>query len=369
MIGQDLRWFLERTVETVFSSFRSWESFTDAIGQTPTIFVNFANVLAWPYVLSSLMLAWLIYALARQGGTTTAASFREFAFPSRLYRHPSTVLDVRFMTIDLFVTILLCAPIFAGIGLCGTKVMLAVIVDGLSWEPPRTLSPMAIVLATVGFLLVSDFVNYWSHVWFHKNHVLWSFHQVHHSAEVLTPAAAYRVHPVENIMFVILQAPVVGLSAVFYQNILGPDRQFIMIGGVTMIGFVLALLGSHLRHSHIWFSYGPWLNRVVMCPAHHQIHHSTDARHWNKNFGTKFTIWDALFGTLYVPKEPEMLHVGLPDVDSRDFTTVSKLYFLPVARIARGLIALPGRRGWRRRHFRDALHSVRSLVGNVFQRG
>lgn len=345
MIDQDLRWFFERTVETVFSSFRSWQSFTDAIGQAPTIFVNFSNALAWPYVLSSIILAWLIYVFARQSGSTTAASFREFAFPSQLYRHRSTALDVRFMTIDLFVTILLCGPIFAGIGLLGTKIMSAVIVDWLSWPPPQTLSPMAIGLATAGFLLLSDFINYWSHVWFHKNPVLWSFHQVHHSAEVLTPAAAYRVHPVENIVFVILQAPIVGLSAVFFQNILGRDRQIFMIFGVTVIGFVFLLLGTHLRHSHIWFSYGPWLNRVVMSPAHHQIHHSVEARHWNKNFGVKFTIWDALFGTLYAPREPEMLQVGLPNTTQREYSTVRKLYSLPFAKAAKGVLSSAHRRG------------------------
>jgi sterol desaturase/sphingolipid hydroxylase (fatty acid hydroxylase superfamily) len=66
-----------------------------------------------------------------------------------------------------------------------------------------------------------------------------------------------------------------------------------------------------------------------MSPAHHQIHHSIDPRHWNKNFSVKLAIWDALFGTLYVPRKPETLQVGLPDADPRDFTTVGKLYFRP----------------------------------------
>lgn len=344
MIVERLQWFLERTVETVFSSFRSWDSFVEAIGHVPTVFTNFSNGLAWPYLLSSLVLAWLIYVVARRNGAATAASFREFAFPSRLYRHPSTALDFRFMVIELFVTMLLWGPIFAGISLLGTKIMSAVLVNRLLWEPPQALSSTAIVVATVGFLLLSDFINYWSHVWFHKNPVLWSFHKVHHSAEVLTPAAAYRVHPVENMVVVLLQAPVASFSAVFYQNILGPDRQVFMIFGVSVIGFVLALLGTHLRHSHIWFSYGPWLNRLVMCPAHHQIHHSIDPRHWNKNFGVKFTIWDALFGTLYAPDKPEVLRVGLPDGGSRGFATVRQLYFAP---FGKALPSAVGLLGWR----------------------
>jgi sterol desaturase/sphingolipid hydroxylase (fatty acid hydroxylase superfamily) len=192
---------------------------------------------------------------------------------------------------------------------------------------------------------VHDFINYWAHVLFHKVPLLWSFHQVHHSVEVLTPAAAYRVHPIEIISFAVLQAPAVGLSAVFYENILGRDQQITMIFGVSIVGFVLALLGTHLRHSHIWFSYGPVLNRVFMSPSHHQIHHSIDPRHWNKNFSVKLAVWDALFGTLYVPREPETLQVGLPDADPRDFTTVRKLYFLPFAKVAKGFLLLAHRRG------------------------
>ena len=117
-----------------------------------------------------------------------------------------------------------------------------------------------------------------------------------------------------------------------------------MIFGVSIVGFVLALLGTHLRHSHIWMSYGPVLNRLFMSPAHHQIHHSIDPRHWNKNFSVKLAVWDALFGTLYNPGAPETLQVGLPDADPRDFTTVRKLYFLPFAKVAKGVLSLAHRR-------------------------
>lgn len=335
MVAEGLTWFLERTVETVFSSFLSWENLTGALSRGLNVFESFSSGLAWPYVLSSFMLAWLIYVASRLSRTTHATSFLEFAFPSRLYRHRSTALDARFMAIDLIVSFLLYVPIYAGIALLGTKVMSALILGGLSWEPPQTLSPTAVIGIAIGFALLYDLVTYWTHRWFHQNSLLWSFHQVHHSAEVLTPAAAYRVHPVENILFTILQAPTIGLIAVVYSNIIGPDRQFIMIGGVTVIGFVLQLLGSHLRHSHVWLSFGPWLNRLLISPAHHQFHHSIEARHWNKNFGEKFAIWDALFGTLYLPCKPEKWRVGLPDTGYQGFTTVLQLYFLPFKVAAR----------------------------------
>jgi sterol desaturase/sphingolipid hydroxylase (fatty acid hydroxylase superfamily) len=72
-------------------------------------------------------------------------------------------------------------------------------------------------------------------------------------------------------------------------------------------------------------------------PIQHQVHHSIDPRHRNKNFGVKFAVWDALFGTLYVPRQTETLRVGLPDADPREFSTVRQLYFLPFAKAIRRL--------------------------------
>lgn len=341
---ETFNWFVDRVGEYLFSSFLSWSSLQAAVGQIPRVFLNFSNGLAWPYLLSSLALAWGIYAFAKRAGRLEDVSFREFAFPARLYRHRSTLLDFRFAAIDIVLTILIYVPIMTGIGVLGAKGMSWALVGHLGWEPPGSLPPTAIVIAAAGFLLLHDLINYWAHVLFHKVPVLWAFHRVHHSVEVLTPAAAYRIHPVEIIGFAMLQAPAVGLSAVFYENILGRDQQITMIFGVSIVGFVLALLGTHLRHSHIWFSYGPVFNRLFMSPAHHQIHHSIDPRHWNKNFGVKLSVWDGLFGTHYRPGHPEVLQVGLPDAAPREFETVGSLYVSPVAKSVRALTRLLERR-------------------------
>lgn len=342
-----ISWFIERVAEQLFASFQSWPHFLETVGQIPLVFTNFANGLAWPYLLSSLALAWVIFQLARRSGRTGDLSFWEYAFPARLYRHPSTLLDIRFAAIDLVLSFLFYIPIMTGIGLLGAKAMSGLLVGLLSWESPHHLSPMAIVGAAVVFLILHDGVNYWAHVLYHKVPWLWSFHRVHHSVEVLTPAAAYRIHPGEVIGFAVLQAPVVGLSAVFYENILGRDQTLTMVFGVSVFGFVLGLLGTHLRHSHIWFSYGPWLNRLVMSPAHHQIHHSIDPRHWNRNFGVKLAMWDVLFGTHYNPGPPEVLQVGLPDAEPQAFTTVGGLYTYPFAKAFDGLKLVVGRRALR----------------------
>jgi sterol desaturase/sphingolipid hydroxylase (fatty acid hydroxylase superfamily) len=72
-----------------------------------------------------------------------------------------------------------------------------------------------------------------------------------------------------------------------------------------------------------------------MSPAHHQLHHSIETRHLNRNFGVKFPFWDALFGTLYDPKQPETFRVGLAEPEPHEFTSVWRLYILPFVKVVR----------------------------------
>jgi sterol desaturase/sphingolipid hydroxylase (fatty acid hydroxylase superfamily) len=59
----------------------------------------------------------------------------------------------------------------------------------------------------------------------------------------------------------------------------------------------------HLQHSHLWISFRGLTGRIFISPAHHQVHHSTDPRHFNRNFGSCLALWDWMFGTLYVPAQ------------------------------------------------------------------
>ncbi len=329
---EPIQWLLERMAEQAFASFRSWESFAAALRTVPGLFVDFTHGFAWPYLLSSLLLAWCIFVTARLKGDP-AVSFREFAFPGRLYRHPSATLDFRFVAVDILLYALLYVPILTGINLLAIKAIGAALSGVAAWEPPRTWTPVGAVGAAFLFLLLHDFISYCAHALYHHVPALWAFHEVHHSAEVLTPATAYRVHPVELIGVAILNAPVIGLAAWLYQNLAGPPVQLATVFGLSIIG----LLGGHLRHSHILFSFGPTVSRIVLSPAQHVIHHSTDPAHWNKNLGIKFAIWDYLFGTLYVPKPGETVRVGLPDMGRQKFSSVPGLYLLPFARAMAGI--------------------------------
>jgi sterol desaturase/sphingolipid hydroxylase (fatty acid hydroxylase superfamily) len=79
---------------------------------------------------------------------------------------------------------------------------------------------------------------------------------------------------------------------------------------IILVVFIHAYV--HLQHSHMWISFRGLLGRVFISPAHHQVHHSTNPAHFNRNFGSCLALWDWMFGTLYVPaKEREHLSFGV----------------------------------------------------------
>ena len=72
-----------------------------------------------------------------------------------------------------------------------------------------------------------------------------------------------------------------------------------------------------------------------MSPAQHQIHHSADPRHYDRNMGLVFAFWDWLAGTLYVPEGREEVRFGLADGEHREYDSVGRLYGLPFVKAAR----------------------------------
>jgi len=92
----------------------------------------------------------------------------------------------------------------------------------------------------------------------------------------------------------------------------------------------LSNLIGNLRHSPVWLSYGPSWGRWLISPAHHQLHHSCEARHFGRNRGFALALWDRLYGTLYVPgARPEAFRLGLGDGSDERYHHLGRMYLLP----------------------------------------
>jgi sterol desaturase/sphingolipid hydroxylase (fatty acid hydroxylase superfamily) len=72
-------------------------------------------------------------------------------------------------------------------------------------------------------------------------------------------------------------------------------------------------LGSNLRHSHVNLSYWSWLEKILVSPAQHQLHHSINPKHYDCNFGAVLAIWDNIGGSCIVSEKNQDIKFGLKD--------------------------------------------------------
>jgi sterol desaturase/sphingolipid hydroxylase (fatty acid hydroxylase superfamily) len=156
---------------------------------------------------------------------------------------------------------------------------------------------LAITAFTVAAFVFDDFLRFFHHQLMHRVPILWRFHQLHHSAHVLTPITLFRSHPVESAMATIRNSLSLGVATGCFIFLFESRFGLLTILGVNAFGFLFNLLGSNLRHSHVPVSFG-WLENVFISPKQHQIHHSSQSEHFNRNFGVSLSIWDRLAGSL-----------------------------------------------------------------------
>lgn len=240
-------------------------------------------------------------------------SFAKFLFPREVYTHKSNIIDIQIFAINLLLGVagifgaVLFTPIVA-------KVMLS---NFIGWQgtpfQPLDVTWGRSALATLIMILAMDFCKYWAHYIHHESKILWPFHALHHSAEVMTPLTANRNHPVFLLIRNLIYSVVLGTVQALVLFLLIGQIDLVTIGGANAGYFLFNLLGANLRHSHVWLSYGPVLEHIFISPAQHHVHHSSAKKHFNKNYGEVFAIWDWMFGTLYVPKGYEKLQFGVAD--------------------------------------------------------
>lgn len=275
--------------------------------------------------LAGLAAFWVYRREGERGG------FWRWLVPAGIWRHPSHLIDLQLFVLGRLMAVL---GLFAGLAV---TTFVAAGVAGLIPAPllaPESLGPVALAVI---LWLPSDFSIYWVHRIYHRWERIWPLHAVHHSAEVMTPFTTYRQHPVANLLTSVAQAVFVGLCQGLLIGVLVEDLAVAEIAGINLC-IVLANAGlAALHHSHVWLSYGPLMEHVFISPAQHQIHHSADPAHYDRNFGNSLALWDWMFGTLYVIRGREELTLGLSGEAEQALMRqrLGPMLWDPVARVLR----------------------------------
>ena len=286
----------------------------------------------WLYLLTALGIAIVIYIFLKPcSNEGKRLGLFQYLFPKSIYFHKSAIVDYLYFYINALVQILVVFPLFVGTSVAATQLSKSLL-DNLH-VLENGIFPGNHVVTVISFtLLVAlalDLGVFIAHYMQHKISFLWEFHKTHHSASVLTPMTVYRVHPVDNLLTIGFSGVLVGLVNGGYQYLSAGSGELYHVWGVNAVVIVFYLMAYNLRHSHVWFSYGKFLSKWFVSPAMHQIHHSLDERHQDKNIGLMFAFWDRLAGTLYVPEKQETLHFGIKPEDQKKFSNVLNLYLVP----------------------------------------
>jgi len=137
----------------------------------------------------------------------------------------------------------------------------------------------------VFFTLTHDLYIYWMHRWQHNNKYLWRIHAAHHSPKKFNWLSGSRSHALE----ITINQTVEFLPIV----LLGSPVEVIAYKGA-----ISAVWGMYI-HSNLNIQTGN-LQKIINGPEMHRWHHST-GKGRNRNFATKFAIWDWMFDTAYFP--------------------------------------------------------------------
>ncbi len=278
------------------------------------ILVAPGSTFSLPAVASALMLATAMVGLRRRPGKRWPRwrVWLRALFPWRLFRSASTRADVGFFLLNTVAG----AGGVAGAILAASQVggwVQRGLIHALGASPELALpGPATAVIATAALFLAYE-IAYWIDHWIsHKVPFFWAFHKVHHTAEVLTPLTNFRVHPIESLKFANIGALIVGSVGGGLGWLFGGGEHQYLINGANLVTVVFLFTLTHLQHSHFWIAAtGVW-GRILMSPAHHQIHHSDNPAHFDRNFGSSLAVWDWLAGTLYIPtNRRERLTFGL----------------------------------------------------------
>jgi len=163
------------------------------------------------------------------------------------------------------------------------------ILENTDWVGMRNwVGNQSVVLQFLEITLLTDLVQYWVHRAFHRIPWLWTFHAVHHSAQVMDWLASSRMHVLE---IVLLR----GLTVIpMYVLGFGEPALYTYL---VFVFFQSALVHSNLR---IRFRF---LDRLVVTPRFHHWHHGIEKDATDVNFAVHFPFLDRIFGTYHFPAE------------------------------------------------------------------
>ncbi len=173
-----------------------------------------------------------------------------------------------------------------------------------------------VIKGLVAFIIL-DYTNYLWHILNHKVPFLWRFHLVHHCDPDLDVTTAFRFHFGELI------------GSVFYRS------AFVFLSGATPLNVLIYEIffeaATQFHHSNWKLPYRieKALNKVLVTPRMHGIHHSIVRQEADSNYAVIFSFWDRLHDTVRLNISQSLIVTGVPSYNNSNELTTGYLWRLP----------------------------------------
>ena len=168
----------------------------------------------------------------------------------------------------------------------------------------------------LGFLLMDLTFYYW-HRANHSIPLFWRFHNVHHVDPDLDVSTSFRFHFGEvlySVGFRALQVYLIGISLLTY-----------------LVYELIFQCATMFHHSNIRLpiTFERCLNKVIVTPRMHGIHHSIVQNETNSNYSVIFRWWDVIHGTLRLNVKQSDVVIGVPAYFGPEDNKFLNLLILP----------------------------------------
>lgn len=161
------------------------------------------------------------------------------------------------------------------------------------------LSPLRIQPTWWSFVLcvfAVDLARYWGHRLSHELNFLWATHVTHHSSPHYNFAVSFRLSWTQHVkIFFFVPIAFLGFHPVIF---------FIVTQLATLYQFWI--------HTELIRKLPKPIEYIFTTPSHHRVHHATNDKYIDKNYGSTFIIWDRMFGTFQPEEEQPVYGITKP---------------------------------------------------------
>lgn len=136
--------------------------------------------------------------------------------------------------------------------------------------------------------LAVEFIYYWYHRLSHEIPILWALHHTHHSALKFNLTTAVRLNWLGLFVSPLFYIPLVLIG-------LSPE--------IIITCLAIGLFYQYFLHTESIKKLGIFEGVLLNTPSAHRVHHGSNEKYIDKNYGAMLIVFDKLFGTYQSEEE------------------------------------------------------------------